>query len=1453
MRSKQTQHPYVSTSMQTLRRKTLCLAVAACFSGTVLANPTGGNVVRGSASISSSGSTLTVANTPGAIIHWDNFSIAEGETTVFNQVNAASSVLNRVTGGNVSQILGALQSNGQVFLINPSGIVFGANAVVNVAGLVASTLNISDTDFINGRMRFAAEVANAGSVTNHGTISTPTGGYVYLMAPNVENNGIITTPSGEAILAAGNTVELVDSTDPRQRVSVRAENENVNLSQMMVQSNGNIFSVLNRGTVSANTVQQDATGRIFFKSAGTIQTTASSVVETKGTTALDGGTFVGFADTAGFYAGKFDANGKNGGFIETSGRYLDVAGIQLSARALAAGGKAGDWLLDPFNITIATGNNNISAGPTFTPTGTGSTISAATLEAALNAGTNVTIDTAGAGSENGDININASIAKTAGGDSTLTFNADGAITMGANVQITDSGSGKLSVTMLSDRDGTGSIGGITATYIDVAGDVNLKTNSGGFSFAGVTSFQSVNGANVGLDIAGNVTLQGGTTSSESKGIYATNGDVKIKSGGVVNLLSGTDLTTYTEIRATNKVEIETQGGLNLTGGSANNTVAIIRGDGKVTVKSGGDVTLTGGSGNVSKAVIESINSDVKIEFSSQRSLTLAGSSASTNEGFAVIDAFNGDVEIKGDIAAHNPNITITGGGATGQNYAGITGKTISNISAGNVSLLAGPSNPNPPNAFGTTGGDAFIAAIGPSAISSRVNINATGLVTLGSGGAKAEIGSTDGVVTINANSVELNGTSGIAGIGNNSANNVTVNITANAAGSSGVILDGANARIGNAGGGSAVVNITGINDNSNDTAGVAILNGASIGSSGGGSVTITGTGWSGGGRGIQVTNASINSGNISLNGTGQGSGNQDGVFMDGTASVTASGNISIIGTGSATGFSAAGVSLADNTNITAGGNVLIDGTGQSSSGNSFGVVLFGGSTPVSSTVGNVSITGTSVVSTAVALNTANITANAGSVNIIATNNNISLDNSQISAGTAVNLSAASGTVVQTSSGSIITPKLNINALNINMAGLLNSFNAALFNTPLITALNNTATGTGTYQFLQNTTLMQAGVDDAFDTLNINADQGLIIDGSGSGAGGGTLDGTINVNALSLTLTNGASISADTIEVKANALTVDSGSSLNVNTLTVNANTVNLNNATIDGQNGSIRFAVVDTMTLSDGAAIDSGENLNIAANALTMSNSDISSVGDTNIITNNLQMSNASISGENVNVNSANLAFALSRTNLTNANVATLFRNITRNAIINLQNSSFIEGTNNVNVAGAQVSLNGSEISSGNITTVFSRGDITLEGGQVTTNTRFGSQTMPVESKIFATNEILLVSGGQLNLNDGASGAGSVVETDSPNTIFLAFPRSAADAYFVNGVANAITNGNSGFFAGGAPVVLGTNFFVAYGATSNGILATFINQNLPQAPSLTLLKEVIVDKSEDNKINKECS
>ena len=166
------------------RLNACALALASIFAGAAHALPIGANVVNGQASVAQQGGVVTVTNSNGAIINWQGFSIGAGETTRFIQPSSASRVLNRVVGNDPSSLLGNLQSNGSVFLINPAGIMVGAGARINVASFVASTLNLRNEDFLANRLSFQA-TPGAGMLRNEGAITTPQGGQVYLIAPRV--------------------------------------------------------------------------------------------------------------------------------------------------------------------------------------------------------------------------------------------------------------------------------------------------------------------------------------------------------------------------------------------------------------------------------------------------------------------------------------------------------------------------------------------------------------------------------------------------------------------------------------------------------------------------------------------------------------------------------------------------------------------------------------------------------------------------------------------------------------------------------------------------------------------------------------------------------------------------------------------------------------------------------------------------------------------------------------------------------------------------------------------------------------------------------------------------------------------------------------------------------------------------------------------------------------------
>ena len=178
-------------------RRRLSIAVLLALAGNAQALPQGGEVVAGDASIAVSGETMDIQqNSQRAILNFQSFDINSQQTVNFHQPGADAVALSRVLGSNLSEIHGALNANGQVYLINPNGVLFGNGAQVNVGGLVVTTLDLADQDFLAGRDAFNG--SGNGRVENQGSIDAQD--RVVLLAPEVVNSGQIQVPDGEIVL-----------------------------------------------------------------------------------------------------------------------------------------------------------------------------------------------------------------------------------------------------------------------------------------------------------------------------------------------------------------------------------------------------------------------------------------------------------------------------------------------------------------------------------------------------------------------------------------------------------------------------------------------------------------------------------------------------------------------------------------------------------------------------------------------------------------------------------------------------------------------------------------------------------------------------------------------------------------------------------------------------------------------------------------------------------------------------------------------------------------------------------------------------------------------------------------------------------------------------------------------------------------------------------------------------
>jgi len=300
--------------------------------------PAGGNVVAGSATLSSpSGTSLLVTqSSPTAIVNWSSFSIGEGRTVRFE--NGAGATLNRVTGFSRSQIDGALSASGSLYIVNPNGITVGPSGVVSTGGsFVASTQAISDQDFLaGGALLFRGD--STASVISYGAIGA-LGGDVALIARKVENTGSISAPNGAVGLLAGYEVLIHDGAlsdgkfvvkvggaDTEARTSGVIEAASVELRA----NGGNVYALSGnmRGITKATGVA-NAGGRVFLTGGdgGKVDVSQKIVARGSGFGGKSRGGRIRVSAGEVKISGSLDARGESdkGGQIVVTGRDIALA------------------------------------------------------------------------------------------------------------------------------------------------------------------------------------------------------------------------------------------------------------------------------------------------------------------------------------------------------------------------------------------------------------------------------------------------------------------------------------------------------------------------------------------------------------------------------------------------------------------------------------------------------------------------------------------------------------------------------------------------------------------------------------------------------------------------------------------------------------------------------------------------------------------------------------------------------------------------------------------------------------------------------------------------------------------------------------------------------------------------------------------------------------------------
>ncbi len=570
-------------------RAWLYITTALLTPGAAAAGPAGGAVAGGSAAIAQSANTTTITQTTDrAILNWQSFDVNAGERVQFQQPSASSVTLNRVTGSaSASQINGQITANGKLFLINPNGVVFGQGAQVNVGGLVASTANISDQNFLAGNDAFDQAGNPNASVENHGTITVSDAGLAALVAPTVKNSGTITANLGRVNLGAGDTFTLDLYGDGLINLQASAD-----VQHLLVEHSGEIHA--NGGTVTISAAQASHTMDSLINLTGLVE--ARSVATQEGTVILSApganaearGAAPEAARSTVLVAGQIDVSGAHAG--EKGGRIDAVAdrvGILTGAHLTASGDAGGG--------TIRIGGDYHGQGALATA-----------LSTLMQAGSVIEANATTSG-DGGRVIVwadqNTTFAGTieamAGGDT-----GDGGFVETSGKAILSASRGRVYLTATGGSVGTWLLDPVNITIYDrtyVGADQDSTYTTADLETMSV-------GANVSLSATNDIALdfQGDTlniaTAARSLTLSATNQITTASTGTITTNAGAVSLTGTSGITFGHAFDISTSGAaISLTGATAvGAAVGLNAGSSTMTlanaVSGAGTLSLTNGSG-----------------------------------------------------------------------------------------------------------------------------------------------------------------------------------------------------------------------------------------------------------------------------------------------------------------------------------------------------------------------------------------------------------------------------------------------------------------------------------------------------------------------------------------------------------------------------------------------------------------------------------------------------------------------------------------------------------------------------------------------------------------------------------------------------------------------------------------------------------------------------------------
>ncbi|APP75725.1 hypothetical protein BJD12_11260 [Xanthomonas vesicatoria ATCC 35937] len=718
---------------------TLSAPVAAQVTSTQL--PTGGSIAGGLGTIQApSGATQVITQTSNRMaLTWSSFDIGSAATVRFDQPSTNAAVLNLIGGSSASQIFGNLSSNGQVFLINSRGVLFGNTAQVNVGGLVASSLGTTAADFMNENDALDAGGATA-RVSNSGTI-TAAAGSVNLIGGQVVNDGTITATAGNITLAGADRATLSFESGGFGVVITRALQSQ--LATLAVQNTGSLIAPGN--TIS---LQASAASGVFnqlINNSGIISAASLSSAGSDGNVSLI-------------------ANGATGTSIGGSGSInVDTGSIGYSA---GAGGieqtgvlTAGDLGATAGGNLLLTGSNQI-AGIRATVGGNLSVTNARSLgqtdaldvdgTSTFALGSNaLTLDNAG-NDFTGAVNITAGATRIDDGNaltlgalstSDLTANSRGALHLG---------SGRVGGTLAATSN-NGAISQSAVSGLTVTGTSNLQAGTGGITLAtGSNDFQqTVTLTGGATSIADSNALTLGTLSTGNLTV-SSNGDLNLGRGTVGGVLtatsSGGSITQTDVLNVTGTGTINAGGGAIALGNDSNNF--------------SGALTLTGSGitvhdrDNLSVAALTS-GADSAVDLFSNATLQLSGfaidtgtaslrlasnggalSTAGSVRGGSVSLRARDGITIAHDVTADALNMT-TGNAAVNQTAGSVVVATTTTANTGSGAVTLTGAGNNFSGVFNLSAGNVQLNDVDGMSLgtvnSGALTVNSNGALSLGRG------------------------------------------------------------------------------------------------------------------------------------------------------------------------------------------------------------------------------------------------------------------------------------------------------------------------------------------------------------------------------------------------------------------------------------------------------------------------------------------------------------------------------------------------------------------------------------------------------------------------------------------------------------------------------------------------------------------------------------------------